>query len=94
MGDRPHVRTTPANRVLTVTLDRPDRLNAFTGRMADELIAAFDGADADDEVRAVVVAGEGRAFCAGADLAEGGSTFDYDARSRHSPEARPAHVAS
>jgi enoyl-CoA hydratase/carnithine racemase len=63
--------------------------------MADELIAAFDGADADDEVRAVVVvAGEGRAFCAGADLAEGGSTFDYDARSRHSPEARPAHVAS
>jgi enoyl-CoA hydratase/carnithine racemase len=78
--DAPHVRTALAGHVLTVTLDRPDRLNAFTGRMAAELIAAFDRADADDAVRAVVVTGAGRGFCAGADLGAGGATFDYDAR--------------
>jgi enoyl-CoA hydratase/carnithine racemase len=66
-----------ADAVLTITLDRPDRLNAFTGQMADELVDAFDRADADDDVRAVVVTGAGRGFCAGADLAGGGGTFDY-----------------
>ena len=76
--DPPQVISTLADRVLTVTLNRPEKLNAFTGRMADDLIAAFDRADADDEVRAVVVTGAGRGFCAGADLAGGGSTFDYD----------------
>ncbi len=78
--ETPHVRAAVAGHVMTVTLDRPDRLNAFTGRMAVELIAAFDRADADDTVRAVVVTGAGRGFCAGADLAGGGSTFDADAR--------------
>ncbi len=62
--------------VCTVTLNRPDRLNAVTARMIDELIAAFDRADADDAVRAIVVTGAGRAFCAGADLGAGGQTFD------------------
>jgi len=62
--------------VLTVTLDRPDRLNAFTPVMRDELIEAFDRADAEDEVRAVIVTGAGRGFCAGADLGSGGGTFD------------------
>ncbi|GAA1289786.1 crotonase/enoyl-CoA hydratase family protein [Pseudonocardia aurantiaca] len=66
-----------ADGVLTITLDRPDRLNAFTRQMADELVDAFDRADADDDVRAVVVTGAGRGFCAGADLAGGGATFDY-----------------
>lgn len=55
--------------ILTVTLDRPDKLNAFNPRMRDELIAAFDRADADDEVRAVIVTGAGRAFCAGGEVA-------------------------
>jgi enoyl-CoA hydratase/carnithine racemase len=64
------------DRVLTITLDRPDRLNAFTVRMQEELIDAFDRSDADDDVRAVVVTGRGRGFCAGADLGGGGSTFD------------------
>jgi len=59
-----------------ITLDRPDRLNAFTPRMAAEVVDAFDRADADDDVRAVVMTGEGRAFCAGADLQRGGETFD------------------
>jgi enoyl-CoA hydratase/carnithine racemase len=63
--------------VLTLTLDRPERLNAFTDQMGDELIAAFDRADGDDAVRAIVVTGAGRAFCAGSDLGEGGATFDY-----------------
>lgn len=65
-----------ADGVATITLDRPDRLNAFTEEMGDELIAAFDRIDADDDVRAVVVTGRGRGFCAGADL-EGGGRFDY-----------------
>ena len=66
--------------ILTLTLNRPERLNAWTGRMGGELIEAFDRADADDEVRAVIVTGAGRGFCAGADLAGGGETFDYRKR--------------
>jgi enoyl-CoA hydratase/carnithine racemase len=62
--------------VLTVTLNRPDRLNAFTTQMLEDLLALFDEIDADDAVRAVVVTGAGRGFCAGADLGEGGGTFD------------------
>src|SRR5690606_32788226 len=65
-----------ADGVLTVTLNRPDRLNAFTSAMRRELIDAFDRADADDAVRAVIVTGAGRAFCAGADLSAGPDTFD------------------
>lgn len=70
-----HIRYDVADRIATITLHRPDRLNAFTRRMAAELIAAFDRADADDEVRAVIVTGAGRAFCAGADLEGGGETW-------------------
>jgi enoyl-CoA hydratase/carnithine racemase len=66
--------------VATITLNRPDKLNAFTNTMRQELIAAFDQVDADDAVRAVIVTGAGRAFCAGADLSGGAKTFDYAAR--------------
>ncbi|MEP3248198.1 MAG: crotonase/enoyl-CoA hydratase family protein [Sneathiella sp.] len=66
--------------LLILTLNRPDRLNAFTHVMRDELINAFDRADDDDEVRAIIMTGAGRAFCAGADLAAGRDTFNYDAR--------------
>ncbi|MCR6736583.1 MAG: crotonase/enoyl-CoA hydratase family protein [Afipia sp.] len=68
------------DNILTITLNRPDKMNAFTHVMMDELIAAFDAADADDNVRAIIVTGAGRAFCAGADLSEGGATFDRAAR--------------
>lgn len=61
--------------VATITLNRPDKMNAFTNRMLKEMIAAFDASDADDTVRAVIVTGAGRAFCAGADLSGGGETF-------------------
>ena len=68
------------DKVATITLYRPDRLNAFTTQMARELLDVFDVIDADDNVRAVVVTGEGRGFCAGADLGGGGSTFDNRVR--------------
>jgi enoyl-CoA hydratase/carnithine racemase len=74
--------------ILTLTLDRPEALNAFTPRMQQELIDACDRIDADDEVRAVVVTGRGRGFCAGADLSGGGSTFDYEARGTPSRDER------
>jgi enoyl-CoA hydratase/carnithine racemase len=74
------IATDVSDRVLTITLNRPDRLNAWTPTMCSELLDAFDRADQDDEVRAVIMTGAGRAYCAGADLAAGGETFD--ARSR------------
>jgi enoyl-CoA hydratase/carnithine racemase len=70
-----------AEGTLTITLDRPDRLNAFTTRMMEELLDAFDRSDADDSVRAVIVTGRGRGFCAGADLGSGGATFEYPSQS-------------
>ncbi|MFV0317208.1 MAG: crotonase/enoyl-CoA hydratase family protein [Microthrixaceae bacterium] len=66
------------DNVATITLDRPDKLNAGTPAMVFSLLAVLDEIDADDGVRAVVLTGAGRAFCAGADLSGGGGTFDYD----------------
>jgi enoyl-CoA hydratase/carnithine racemase len=77
-----------ADSVLTITLNRPERLNAWTAQMGAELRAAFDQADAADEVRAIVVTGAGRGFCAGADLSAGGETFDYRAREAAGPVPR------
>jgi len=74
------IRYAVADGIATITLSRPDKLNAFTDTMMRELIAAFDLTDADDAVRAVIVTGDGRAFCAGADLSAGAATFDYDNR--------------
>jgi enoyl-CoA hydratase/carnithine racemase len=72
--------------ILTLTLNRPEKLNAFTDTMARELMDAFDRADADDAIRAVIVTGAGRAFCAGADLSAGAATFDAAARGRARPD--------
>ena len=67
--------------IATITLNRPDRMTAFTAEMMRDLIAAFDATDADDAVKVVIVTGAGeRAFCAGADLGSGGNTFDYKDR--------------
>ena len=70
------------DKILTITLNRPDRLNAFTGQMMNDLISAFDSASNDDEVRVVIVTGEGRGFCAGADLGAGEATFNRDENPR------------
>ncbi len=78
--DFEQITTELADGVLTITLNRPERLNAWTATMGAEMIAALDAADADDEVRAIIVTGAGRGFCAGADLQGGGETFDYRAR--------------
>src|SRR5882672_4459690 len=74
------IRQEIADGVLTVTLHRPDKLNAFTQCMRDELIETFGHADNNDAVRAIIVTGAGRAFCAGADLSAGAATFDYAKR--------------
>jgi enoyl-CoA hydratase/carnithine racemase len=64
--------------IATITLNRPEKMNAFTAKMRDEVIAALDETDRDDAVRAVIFTGSGsKAFCAGADLSSGGNTFDY-----------------
>jgi len=74
------ITTDVVEGILTITLNRPERLNAWTATMGRELREAFDQADADEDVRAIIVTGAGRGFCAGADLGAGGETFDYRAR--------------
>ncbi|WP_417518454.1 crotonase/enoyl-CoA hydratase family protein [Minwuia sp.] len=66
--------------ILTITLNRPDKLNAFTEQMRVEVMDALDRADADDDVRAIIFTGAGRGYCAGADLSRGGETFNYAKR--------------
>lgn len=81
-----------ADNILTLTLNRPEKLNAFTNQMMSELVDAFDKADADDNVRAIIVTGAGRGFCAGADLSAGAKSFDYAAREDR-PERSPVFKA-
>ncbi len=74
------ITLTIADKIATLTLNRPDRMNAFTDQMVRDMVAAFDETDVNDDVRVVIVTGAGRAFCAGADLGAGGATFDYEKR--------------
>lgn len=76
MPDYTQIRYAVSDSIATVTLARPEKMNAFTGVMMHELLAVFDVIDADDAVRAVIVTGDGKAFCAGADLSSGVKTFD------------------
>ena len=84
------IKTNVDKRVLTVTLNRPDRLNAFNVEMQRELIDVFTKVNDDDEVRALIVTGEGRGFCAGADLAAGADTFNVDKRADRAAGPVPA----
>ncbi len=83
MSDYEQIKTEiDKDGIMVLTLHRPDAMNAFTARMMHEIIDAFDKADADDNVRAIIMTGHGeRAFCAGADLSQGDKTFDYAERS-------------
>jgi enoyl-CoA hydratase/carnithine racemase len=84
--------TDVADGIFTLTLNRPDRMNAFTPQMMAEMCTAFDLADADDAVRAVIVTGAGKAFCAGADLGAGGATFDYAKRPDRLEQGSPVRA--
>ena len=70
------------NNILVITLNRPEKLNALNGKMSSEILDALDRADSDDNVKAIIFTGQGRAFCAGADLSGGNTTFDYDSDGR------------
>ncbi|GAB88865.1 enoyl-CoA hydratase-related protein [Gordonia rhizosphera] len=76
--DEKHIVLERDDEIAIIRLNRPDRLNAFTYQMGKELIAVFDETDADDTIRAVVITGTGRAFCAGADLGGGATTFELE----------------
>ncbi len=78
--------------IATITLNRPEKMNAFTGVMMAELIDALDAANKDDAVRVIIFTGAGKAFCAGADLSQGAKTFDYDNRTDR-PEKQGAAAA-
>ncbi len=78
-----------ADGIATITLNRPDQLNAFNGAMLAELLAAFDAVDTDDSVRVVLVTGAGRYFCAGADLSMGAETFKHDWSDGSTSPVRP-----
>jgi len=75
MSDYQHIRYAVQDGILTITLHRPEQLNALTALMVQELLEAFDRSDADDAIKCVIVTGEGRAFCAGADLGRGAGTW-------------------
>src|SRR5258708_9142071 len=80
--------------VMTITLDRPDKLNAYTGEMGSEIEDAFRKADADDRVRAIIVTGSGRAFCAGAHVSGGGAGFDTSGKHRAGVVGHPPATCS
>ena len=80
-----------ADHILTLTMNRPERLNAFNSQMQGEFLKALDHADVDDEIRVVIVTGEGRGFCAGADLEKGAETFDYDNQTNEAKEERASN---
>jgi enoyl-CoA hydratase/carnithine racemase len=94
------IRLDVAEQIATITLHRPDRLNAYTPVMGRELHEAFAECDADDAVRAIIVTGAGRGFCAGADLARGGGAFDRSAMAEYqqapagAPWAKPKRAVA
>jgi enoyl-CoA hydratase/carnithine racemase len=71
-----HITCAIDDSIMVITLNRPDKLNAYTGAMGSEIETAFRAADIDDNVRAIIVTGSGRAFCAGADVSGGAASFD------------------
>ena len=87
MPNYQHIQYAVEDGILTITLNRPEQLNAFSALMVQELIDAFDQSDADDSVKCVIVTGSGRAFCAGADLARGADTWSEHEKRMQADEA-------
>ena len=71
------IKTSKEGNIFIISLNRPEKLNAFTRVMQDEMIKVFDYTDENDDIKAVIITGSGKAFCAGADLVEGANTFNY-----------------
>ena len=92
MSDAPHARLEVVDRVAVITLDRPEVLNAFSTRMGLELEDAYRTCDERDDIRAVVLTGSGRAFCAGADLSRGGDTFGAQDRTQFRSDPFTMHA--
>ena len=90
----PTIKTKLEAGILLATLNRPDRLNAFNVQMMEDMLALYEAADADDDVRVVIVTGEGRGFCAGADLSGGGDTFDDGSEPRVRDKKREGAAAA
>lgn len=80
------------DRIATITMNRPDKLNAFTSRMVHEMVACLDETDADDNVRAVIITGAGRGFCAGADMSSGDDTFEKTSGADIDPNSEQAEL--
>ena len=91
MPEFKNLRYEVADHTLTLTMNRPERLNAFNSQMQREFLEALDHADSDDEIRVVIVTGEGRGFCAGADLEKGAETFDYDSQTEDAKTERASN---
>lgn len=91
MPDYQHIRYAVQDGILTITLHRPEQLNAFSALMVQELMDAFDQSDRDDAVKCVIVTGEGRAFCAGADLARGADTWSEHEKKMAAADADSAY---
>ncbi len=90
MTDYQHIRYAVADGILTITLHRPEALNALTALMVNELLDAFDRSDKDDSIKCVIVTGEGRAFCAGADLGRGAATWsEHDTKMKEQEAGSP-----
>ena len=88
------IRCDVLDHIVTITLNRPERLNAYTPLMGQELARAFTQYDDDDAVRVIIVTGAGRGFCAGADLSAGGAAFDSSQDRQHQEQLREQRIAA
>jgi len=88
MKDFESLKTSLKNKILTVSFDRPDKMNTFSGQMLKDILEVLDEAEKNDEIRAVIFTGSGKAFCAGADLSSGEDTFDMSDKGKSQVEVK------
>ena len=88
MKDFESLKTSIKSKVLTVVFNRPEKMNTFSGQMLKDILELLDEAEKDDEIRAVIFTGSGKAFCAGADLSSGEDTFDMSEKGKSKAEVK------